>query len=148
MFGSDVTVVKIPTKISFGRDVTVVTIATEIAFGRDVTVVTIATDIVFGRDVTVMTIVTDIVFGRDVTEVTIAAEIVFVSDVTVVTVGGGGGCKLEGIFARGVGGDFFKPTPIIYLVFKKKYLFIILIERNVYIFIYCSLIFRYPLYCL
>ena len=31
---------------------------------------------------------------------------------------------------------FFKPTPIIYLVFEKNDLFINLIEQNVYIFIY------------
>ena len=41
----------------------------------------------------------------------------------------------------GVRTSFFKPTPIIYLVFEKNDLFIYLIKQNVYIFIYCSLIF-------
>ena len=40
----------------------------------------------------------------------------------------------------GVRAIFFKHTPIIYLVFEKNDLFINLIEQNVYIFIYCSLI--------
>ena len=44
-----------------------------------------------------------------------------------------GGCNLRA--------SFFKPTPIIYLVFEKNDIFIFLIEQNVYIFIYCSLIF-------
>ena len=58
-------------------------------------------------------------------------------------VGGLGGNFGTGVRAHAV----FKKklTPIIYLVFEKKYLFIYLIEQNVYIFIYCSLIFIYPL---
>ena len=43
---------------------------------------------------------------------------------------------------------FFKPTPIISLVFEKNDLFINLIKQNVYTFKYCSLIFKYPLCCL
>ena len=55
---------------------------------------------------------------------------------------------LEGNFATGVRAIFFKHTPIIFMVFKKNDLFIYLIEQNVYLFIFCSLIFIYPLYCL
>ena len=44
-----------------------------------------------------------------------------------------------GNFGSGVRASFFKPTPIIYLVFEKYDIFIYLIEQNVYIFIYCSL---------
>ena len=47
----------------------------------------------------------------------------------------------EGNFGTGVRPSFFKPTPIIYLVFEKNDLFIYLIEQNVNIIIYCSLIF-------
>ena len=60
--------------------------------------------------------------------------------------GGGGG--LAGNFGTGMRASFLKPTPIIYLVFGKNDLFIYLIEQNVYIFIYCSSIFIYPLCCL
>ena len=56
---------------------------------------------------------------------------------------GGGG--LEGNFDTGVRACFLKPTPIIYLVFEKNGLFIYLIEQNVNILIYCSLIFIYPI---
>ena len=55
---------------------------------------------------------------------------------------------LEGNFGTGVRTSFLKPTPIIYLIFEKNDLFIYLIEQNVYIFIYCVLIFIYPLCCL
>ena len=55
--------------------------------------------------------------------------------------GGGGGGNLGLILVRVCEPIFFKPTPIIYLVFaKKEDLFIYLIEQNVYIFIYCSFI--------
>ena len=40
----------------------------------------------------------------------------------------------------GVQVSILKPTPIIYLVFEKNDLYIYLMEQNVYIFIYCSLI--------
>ena len=40
---------------------------------------------------------------------------------------GGGG----GNFGTGVRASFFKPTPIIYLVFEKNDLFLNLIEQNV-----------------
>ena len=59
--------------------------------------------------------------------------------------------ELGGNFGTGVRASFFKPTPITHLVFEKKALFIYtmcLIEPNVYIFIYCSLISTYPLCCL
>ena len=55
---------------------------------------------------------------------------------------------LGGNFGTGVRASVLKPTPNIYLVFEKKDLFIYLIEQKVYIFIYCSLIFIYPLCCL
>ena len=55
---------------------------------------------------------------------------------------------LKGNFGSGVRASFLKPTPIVYLVFQKNDPFIYLIEQNVYIFIYCSLIFIYPLCCL
>ena len=55
---------------------------------------------------------------------------------------------MEVILVRVCEAVFMKPTPIIYLVFKKNDLFIYLIEQNVYIFTYCSLIFIYPLCCL
>ena len=48
----------------------------------------------------------------------------------------GGGGVTWGNFGTGVGVSFLKPTPIIYLVFEKM-----AYEQNVYIFIYCSLIF-------
>ena len=60
----------------------------------------------------------------------------------------GGGGVLEGNFGTGMRPSFLKPTQIIYLVFEKNYLLIYLIEQDVYIFIYCSLIFIYPLCCL
>ena len=53
--------------------------------------------------------------------------------------GGGGAGQLDGNFGTSVRASFFKPTPIIYLVFEKNDL----IEQNVYTFIYCSLIFIY-----
>ena len=53
----------------------------------------------------------------------------------------GWGGNLGGNFGTGVRTSFFKPIPIIYLVFEKNGLFIYLIEQNVYIFIYCSLSF-------
>ena len=62
--------------------------------------------------------------------------------------GGGGGGYLRVILERVCGPVFLKPTPIIYMVFEKNDLFIYLIEQNVHIFIYCSLIFIYPLCCL
>ena len=55
--------------------------------------------------------------------------------------GGGGGGGKQGNFGTGVQPSCSKPTPIIYLVFEKQYLFIYLTEPNVYKFIYCSLIF-------
>ena len=53
-----------------------------------------------------------------------------------------------GSFGMGVRASFFKPTPIIYFVFEIDDLFIYLIEQNIYIFIYCSLIFIYTHCCL
>ena len=48
--------------------------------------------------------------------------------------------KLGGNFGMGVPVSSLKPTPIIYLVFEKNGPLIYLIEQNVYIFIYFSLI--------
>ena len=60
--------------------------------------------------------------------------------------GGGGGGVTWRLFWYGCAAQFFfKPTPIINLVCKKNDRFIYLNEQNVYIFIYCSLIFIYPL---
>ena len=55
--------------------------------------------------------------------------------------GGGGGGNLRVILVRVCEPVFsLKPTLIIYLGFEKNELFIYLMEQNVYIFIYCSLI--------
>ena len=61
--------------------------------------------------------------------------------------GGGGRGDLRVILVR-VGGPVFGNLPHSYTWSSKKDLFIHLIEQNVYIFIYCSLIFIYPLCCL
>ena len=53
---------------------------------------------------------------------------------------GGGGGNLRVILVR-VGGPVFGNLPHSYTWSSKKDLFIYLIEQNVYIFIYCSLIF-------
>ena len=61
----------------------------------------------------------------------------------------GGGGNLVVILVRVCEPVFFlKPSPIIYLAFEKIDIFIYLIEQNIYIFIYCSLIIKYSLCCL
>ena len=61
--------------------------------------------------------------------------------------GGGGGGNFGLILVRVSEPIYPKPTPIIYLVFEQNDLFIYLIEQNVSMFIYCSIII-YPLCCL
>ena len=61
--------------------------------------------------------------------------------------GGGGGCNLGVILLR-VCEPVFLNIPQSYTWFSKNDIFIYLIEQNVYIFIYCSLIFTYPFCCL
>ena len=60
-------------------------------------------------------------------------------------VGGGGGGGVGNLirdnFGTGVRASISKPTPFIYLAFKKTDPFIYLIIQNVDLFIYCSLIF-------
>ena len=56
--------------------------------------------------------------------------------------GGGGGGNLEVILVRVCEPVFFKAYHNHILGLRKNYLFIYLIEQNVYIFIYCSLIFH------
>ena len=52
----------------------------------------------------------------------------------------GGRDNLEIILVQVCEPVFFKPIPILYLVFEKNDVFIYLIEQNVNIFIHCSLI--------
>ena len=61
--------------------------------------------------------------------------------------GGGGGGNLNVILVR-VCGPVFLNLPQSYTWPSKNDLFVYLIEQNVYIFVYCSLIFIYPLCCL
>ena len=51
--------------------------------------------------------------------------------------------SLGAILVRVCGPVFFKPTPFIYVVFKKNDLFIYLIEQNVYRFIKIILFFDF-----
>ena len=55
--------------------------------------------------------------------------------------------ELGGSFGMGLQARILKLTPIICLVLERNDLFIYLFEQNVYLFIYCPLIFIYTLCC-
>ena len=60
---------------------------------------------------------------------------------------GGTGVPDRGNFGTGERAKILKPTPIIYVILERNDLFIYLIEQNVYLFIYCPLIFIYTICC-